>query len=114
MQRLLRTAEMRAMQATCEDERLDEEDMAVFKDELKDFIIESAEGVAKKIEDDLDVREMVRLKVEAFSSDKLEDLLSSLMKKEFRKKMNFYRELRVSTGFGPQKQRASVHDERPG
>ena len=56
----------------------------LFKEELKDFIIKSADGVAKKIEHDLDVREMVRLKVEAFSSDKLEDLLSSLMKKEFR------------------------------
>ena len=56
----------------------------LFKDELKDFIRESADGVAKKIEQDLDVREMVREKVEAFSSDKLEALLSSLMKKEFR------------------------------
>lgn len=56
----------------------------LFKDELRDFIRESADGVAKKIEEDLDVREMVREKVEAFSSDKLEALLSSLMKKEFR------------------------------
>ena len=56
----------------------------LFKDELRDFIRESADGVAKKIEKDLDVREMVREKVEAFSSDKLEALLSSLMKKEFR------------------------------
>ena len=56
----------------------------LFKDELKDFIRESADGVAKKIEKDLDVREMVREKVEAFSSEKLEALLSSLMKKEFR------------------------------
>ncbi len=56
----------------------------LFKEELRDFIRESADGVAKKIEQDLDVREMVRKKVEAFSSDKLEALLSSLMKKEFR------------------------------
>lgn len=56
----------------------------LFKDELRNFIRESADGVAKKIEQDLDVREMVREKVEAFSSDKLEALLSSLMKKEFR------------------------------
>lgn len=56
----------------------------LFKDELRDFIRDSADGVAKKIEKDLDVREMVREKVEAFSSDKLEALLSSLMKKEFR------------------------------
>ena len=56
----------------------------LFKDELRDFIRESADGVAKKIEEDLDVREMVRKKVEAFSSDKLEALLTSLMKKEFR------------------------------
>jgi uncharacterized membrane protein YheB (UPF0754 family) len=56
----------------------------LFKDELRDFIRESADGVAKKVEEDLDVREMVRQKVEAFSSDKLEDLLTSLMKKEFR------------------------------
>ena len=56
----------------------------LFKDELRDFIRESADGVAKKIEEDLDVKEMVREKVEAFSSDKLEELLTSLMKKEFR------------------------------
>ena len=56
----------------------------LFKDELRDFIRESADGVAKKIENDLDVRKMVREKVEAFSSEKLEALLSSLMKKEFR------------------------------
>ena len=34
----------------------------VFKEELKDFIRESADGVAKKIEEDLDVRKMVREK----------------------------------------------------
>jgi len=56
----------------------------LFKDEIRDFIRESADGVAKKVEEDLDVKEMVRQKVEAFSSDKLEDLLTSLMKKEFR------------------------------
>jgi uncharacterized membrane protein YheB (UPF0754 family) len=56
----------------------------LFKDELRDFIRESADGVAKKIEEDLDVREMVRKIVEAFSSDKLETLLTSLMKREFR------------------------------
>ena len=34
----------------------------LFKDELRDFIRESADGVAKKIEKDLDVQEMVRKK----------------------------------------------------
>ena len=40
--------------------------------------------MAQKLEEELDVRQMVREKVEAFSSDKLEQLLFSLMKKEFR------------------------------
>jgi uncharacterized membrane protein YheB (UPF0754 family) len=56
----------------------------LFQDELRDFIRDSADRIAKKVEKDLDVKEMVRGKVEAFSSDKLEALLTSLMKKEFR------------------------------
>ena len=57
---------------------------SLFKSELRDFIKESSDGLAQKLEEELDVRQMVREKVEAFSSDKLEQLLFSLMKKEFR------------------------------
>jgi uncharacterized membrane protein YheB (UPF0754 family) len=37
-----------------------------------------------KLEKSLDVKELVREKVEAFSSDKLEEILFSIMRKEFR------------------------------
>ena len=56
----------------------------IFKVELQNFILESADSLTQKLEAELDVREMVTEKVEAFSTDKLEELLSSLMKKEFR------------------------------
>ena len=38
----------------------------------------------EKLESELNVQEMVTEKVEAFSTEKLEELLTSLMKKEFR------------------------------
>jgi len=55
-----------------------------FKEELRDFMAQSADDLSTKLERDLDVRKMVREKVEAFSSEKLEEILVSLMKKEFR------------------------------
>ena len=56
----------------------------IFKVELQDFIRESADALTEKLESELNVREMVTEKVEAFSTEKLEELLTSLMKKEFR------------------------------
>ena len=56
----------------------------IFKVELQNFILESADSLTQKLEAELDVREMVTEKVEAFSTEKLEELLTSLMKKEFR------------------------------
>ena len=56
----------------------------IFKVELQDFIRESADELTEKLESELNVREMVTEKVEAFSTEKLEELLTSLMKKEFR------------------------------
>jgi uncharacterized membrane protein YheB (UPF0754 family) len=57
---------------------------SIFKVELQSFIIESADTLTEKLESELNVREMVTEKVEAFSTEKLEELLTSLMKKEFR------------------------------
>ena len=56
----------------------------IFQVELQDFISESADALTGKLESELNVREMVTEKVEAFSTEKLEELLTSLMKKEFR------------------------------
>ncbi len=56
----------------------------LFKTELEDFMVQSASELSSQLEDNLDVREVVRDKVLAFSSDKLEQLLFELMKKEFR------------------------------
>lgn len=56
----------------------------IFKVELQDFIRESADELTEKLESELNVKEMVTKKVEAFSTEKLEALLTSLMKKEFR------------------------------
>ena len=57
---------------------------SIFKVELQSFIRESADALTEKLESELNVREMVTEKVEAFSTEKLEELLTSLMKKEFR------------------------------
>ena len=56
----------------------------LFKSELEDFMKQSASELSDQLENNLDVREIVRKKVLAFSSDKLEQLLFELMKKEFR------------------------------
>lgn len=56
----------------------------LFKSELHDFLAKSANDLGDKLEKSLDVKELVREKVEAFSSDKLEEILFSIMKKEFR------------------------------
>ena len=56
----------------------------IFKTELQEFLVQSAKDLVNKLEKDLDVHELVRKKVEAFSTDKLESILFSIMKKEFR------------------------------
>lgn len=56
----------------------------LFKAELQDFLGESAQDIGNKLEESLDIKELVREKVEAFSSDKLEEILFSIMRKEFR------------------------------
>lgn len=56
----------------------------LFKKELKDFLAETSTGLGEKLEESMDVREMVQERVNAFSSEKLEQLLNQLMKKEFR------------------------------
>ena len=56
----------------------------IFKLELRDFLIEYSEDLSEKIEETLSIEQIVQEKVEAFSSDKLEEILNSIMKKEFR------------------------------
>ena len=56
----------------------------LFKNELKDFLSATSQGMGEKLEENLNVQEMVKEKVNAFSSEKLEELLNQLMKKEFK------------------------------
>jgi uncharacterized membrane protein YheB (UPF0754 family) len=56
----------------------------LFKTELQEFLIETAQGIGSKIEEKVSIEKIVREKVEAFSTDKLEEILYSIMKKEFR------------------------------
>jgi uncharacterized membrane protein YheB (UPF0754 family) len=56
----------------------------LFRNELKDFLSNSVDELSTKLENNLDISEIVREKVEGFSSDKVEDLLFNLMKKEFK------------------------------
>ena len=56
----------------------------LFQCELQDFLAESAAVLGNKLEENLDIKEMVKEKVNGFSSEKLESLLNQLMKKEFK------------------------------
>jgi len=56
----------------------------LFKNELKDFLSATSQGMGEKLEENLNVQEMVKERVNAFSSQKLEELLNQLMKKEFK------------------------------
>ena len=56
----------------------------LFKGELEDFLRESAQGLAGKMERSVDVKVLVREKVQAYSSNKIEELLIGFMKQEFR------------------------------
>ena len=56
----------------------------LFKNELKDFLSATSQGMGENLEENLNVQEMVKERVNAFSSEKLEKLLNQLMKKEFK------------------------------
>ena len=56
----------------------------LFKNELKDFLSATSQGMGEKLEENLNVQELVKERVNAFSSQKLEELLNQLMKKEFK------------------------------
>ena len=57
---------------------------SLFKGELEDFLRVSAEGLSSKLEESVDVQALVREKVQAFSSHKVEELLLGFMEQEFR------------------------------
>jgi uncharacterized membrane protein YheB (UPF0754 family) len=56
----------------------------LFKSELQDFLTDFSQDIRERLEENIDVEKLVRDKVEAFSSDKLEQILFAIMKKEFR------------------------------
>jgi uncharacterized membrane protein YheB (UPF0754 family) len=56
----------------------------LFKSELQDFLTDFSQDMSERLEENIDVEKLVRDKVEAFSSDKLEQILFAIMKKEFR------------------------------
>ncbi len=56
----------------------------LFKGELEDFIRASAQGLAVKLEETIDVQALVREKVQSFSASKIEELLIGFMQQEFR------------------------------
>ena len=57
---------------------------SLFKRELEDFLRVSAQGLAVKMEESVDIQALVREKVQAFSSNKIEELLLGFMEQEFR------------------------------
>jgi uncharacterized membrane protein YheB (UPF0754 family) len=57
---------------------------SLFKGELEDFLRVSAQGLAVKMEESVDIQALVREKVQAFSSNKIEELLVGFMEQEFR------------------------------
>lgn len=57
---------------------------SLFKGELEDFLRVSAQGLAVKMENSVDIQGLVRKKVQAFSSNKIEELLLSFIEQEFR------------------------------
>jgi uncharacterized membrane protein YheB (UPF0754 family) len=57
---------------------------ATLHDEFKDILPDILTRYSEKLERDIDIESIVSSKVAAFSSDKLEQILFSIMKKEFR------------------------------
>ncbi len=56
----------------------------LFEEEIKEFLVNSIDELNDRLESQLNVKKMVTKKVEAFSSEKIEELLVRLMKKEFK------------------------------
>lgn len=56
----------------------------LFLSDLKGMLEDVAGEIGAKLEEEIDVKATVREKVAAFSTDKLEEMLFSIMKKEFR------------------------------
>ena len=56
----------------------------LFKSDLKEFLEKSAKQLCEKLEQEFNVSLIVQKKVEEFSSEKLEEILFSIMKKEFK------------------------------
>lgn len=57
---------------------------SLFKIELKEFLEETSKSLGEKLENEIDIKKLVSERVTNFSSQKLEELLNQLMKKEFR------------------------------
>jgi len=51
--------------------------------ELKDLMTLIIEKFGNELEQSVDIKEIVRERIESFSSEKLEQILNSIMKKEF-------------------------------
>ena len=56
----------------------------LFKTELEEFLRDTAQSLAVKLEKNVDVKNLVKEKVQAFSSNQIEDLLFKFMEREFR------------------------------
>ena len=56
----------------------------LFLSDLKGMLEDVAGEIGAKLEEEIDVKATVREKVAAFSTDKLEEMLFAIMKKEFR------------------------------
>ena len=57
---------------------------SLFKMELQEFLEETSKSLGEKLENEIDIKKLVSQRVTNFSSQKLEELLNQLMKKEFR------------------------------
>lgn len=57
---------------------------SLFKIELQEFLEETSKSLGEKLENEIDIKKLVSQRVSNFSSQKLEELLNQLMKKEFR------------------------------
>ncbi len=57
---------------------------SLFKIELQEFLEETSKSLGEKLENEIDIKKLVSQRVTNFSSQKLEELLNQLMKKEFR------------------------------
>ena len=57
---------------------------SLFKIELQEFLEETSKSLGEKLENEIDIKKLVSQRVSNFSSQKLEELLNQLMKKELR------------------------------